>query len=248
MRDWILELSSDQGVILARRSISLSKTYPILGIFMAVLGLVVSSVSRVVGNLSAGGIPVNATSVSPQNVSAGIPFIAVPLQAFAAIMYATPVLLLFVYDKNNGVLEYFLSLGMSQRDIYRRYLKAALILSSVLACFVVVVDIVAGVVENATGLMLEVAGLVVLLSFPVVVFSTLIMMSFSSLQKQRVGSNQPLGMAIGVFIVFPTYFSPFLAPSLAPLIDLLLAGIIVVISLVMYLSSSRLISREKLLP
>jgi hypothetical protein len=74
------------------------------------------------------------------------------------------------------------------------------------------------------------------------------MMSFSSLQKQRVGSNQPLGMAIGVFIVLPAYVIPLVAPSLAVTFDLLLAGLIVVLALLMYFSSSRLISREKLLP
>jgi hypothetical protein len=74
------------------------------------------------------------------------------------------------------------------------------------------------------------------------------MMSFSSLQKQRVGSNQPLGMAIGIFIVLPAYLGPLVAPSLGLEIDLLLAGLIVVLSFLMYLSSSRLISREKLLP
>ena len=79
-------------------------------------------------------------------------------------------------------------------------------------------------------------------------FGTLVMMSFSSLQKQRVGSNQPLGMAIGVFTVLPAYVVPLVAPSLAVTFDSLLAGLIAVLSLVMYLASSRLISREKLLP
>ena len=241
-------MSSDQGVIIARRSVSLSRTYPILGVLLALLGLLVSSLSGVVNSVATNAIPANATGASGLNLAQGITFIAVPLQTFAAVIFATPVLLLFVYDKNNGVLEYFLSLGMSQGEIYGRYLKAALILASAAVGFDVVVDVTAGLVQGTGGLMLEVAGLVAVLSLPTVCFSALIMMSFSSLQKQRVGSNQPLGMAIGIFIVMPAYVGPLVVPSLALAIDLLLAGLIVGLSLVMYLLSSRLISREKLLP
>ena len=60
--------------------------------------------------------------------------------------------------------------------------------------------------------------------------------------------HQPLGMAFGVFMVIPAYIIPLVFPSLALTIDLLLASAIAVLSLTLYLSSSRLISREKLLP
>jgi hypothetical protein len=90
--------------------------------------------------------------------------------------------------------------------------------------------------------------LVVALALPVVSFDSLIMMSFSSLQKQRVGSNQPLGLTIGVLLVVPAYIVPLAVPSIAFAFDFLLAGIIVVLSLLMYFLSSRLISRMKLLP
>lgn len=242
-------MSGGQGTIIAKRSISLSKTYPILGIFLALLGVLISSSSGVIGNLSTTGIPVNATSTSGLNLTKALPLVSVALQVFAAIIFATPVLLLYVYDKNNGTLEYFLSLGMNQGDIYRQYLKAALILSSGLVGFDVVIDIVTGLIEGTSGLMLlEVSGLLVAMALPVVSFGALIMMSFSSLQKQRVGSNQPLGMAIGIFMVLPAYIVPLALPSLALEIDLLLAVVIVVLSLLMYFASSRLISREKLLP
>jgi hypothetical protein len=46
----------------------------------------------------------------------------------------------------------------------------------------------------------------------------------------------------------PAYLIPLVVPSLAFVFDLLLAGVIAVLSLLTYLSSSRLISREKLLP
>jgi hypothetical protein len=241
-------LSNDQSTIIARRSVSLSKTYPIIGIVMALLGLLISSLSGTIANLPTNVATGNATGASGLKLASALPFIAVPLQAFAAVIFATPVLLLFVYDKNNGVLEYFLSLGMTQGDVYRRYLKAALILASAIVGFDVVIDLAAGLILGSGSLMLEVSGLVVSLALPVVCFATLIMMSFSSLQKQRVGSNQPLGMAIGVFIVMPSYIGPLILPSFALAIDLLLAGVIIFLSLLTYLSSSRLISREKLLP
>jgi len=175
--------------------------------------------------------------------------VSVAIQVFAAILFATPVLLLYVYDKNNGVLEYFLSLGMDQGDIYRQYLKASLILASGVVVLEVAVNFVAGLVVGTDVLrLLEVSSLVFALALPVVSFSTLIMMSFSSLQKQRVGANQPLGMAIGIFMVMPAYIVPLALPSLAIVIDFLLAAVIAVLSLLTYFSSSRLISREKLLP
>jgi hypothetical protein len=49
-------------------------------------------------------------------------------------------------------------------------------------------------------------------------------------------------------MVIPAYIIPLVFPSLALTIDLLLASAIAVLSLTLYLSSSRLISREKLLP
>ena len=138
---------------------------------------------------------------------------------------------------------------MNQSDIYRQYLKAALILSSGIVALEVMINVVAGLIERTNGvLLLEVSGLVVAIALPVVSFSTLIMMSFSSLQKQRVGANQPLGMAIGIMMVLPAYIVPLLVPAFALTIDLLLAAAITALSILMYLSSSRLISREKLLP
>lgn len=37
-----------------------------------------------------------------------------PLDVLPAMMLSMAVLILFVYDKNNGVLEYLFSLGMTQ--------------------------------------------------------------------------------------------------------------------------------------
>jgi hypothetical protein len=242
-------LSSGLGVIIAKRSVSLSKTFLFIGVSIALFSVLISNLPGLIGQISTTGIPINSTGKGGLNLAIALPFISVAIQVFAIIIFATPVLLLYVYDKNNGVLEYFLSLGMNQEDIYRQYVKAALILSSGLVGLEVVINAVAGLINGIDGLfLLELSGLVVALALPVVSFGTLVMMSFSSLQKQRVGANQPLGMAIGIFMVMPAYVFPLVFPSIAPVIDLLLAVVIAALSLLMYLSSSRLIRREKLLP
>jgi hypothetical protein len=243
-------LTNGQGRMIAKRSLSLSKTYLVLGLIMGAFGAVLSGLSSFLGNLATSSVvPVNATASSGLDVTAALPLVSVALQVIAALMFSIPVLLLYVYDKNNGVLEYFLSLGMDQGDVYRQYLKAAILLASGLVAYEAAVNLGIGLAEGASlGTQLEVSALVAVLALPIVSFESLIMMSFSSLQKQRVGSNQPLGMAVGVLLVMPAYIIPLAAPSLALTVDLLLAGGITVLALALYVSSSRLIRREKLLP
>lgn len=241
-------MNNDRGVIIAKRSMSLSRSYPIIGVAMGLLGIIFTGLGGVIGSLPTNGVPVNSTGIANVNFSAVVPLLAVPLQALSALIFSTPVLLLFVYDKNNGVLEYFLSLGMNQRDVYQQYLKAALLLSVAVVTFDAVVDLATGLFEGTPGLALEISALVVVIALPAVSFGTLLMMSFGSLQKQRVGSNQPLGMAIGVFTVVPAYLLPLVLPSFAFVSDLILAVAIVGLSMLTFSLSSRLINREKLLP
>ncbi len=237
-----------QGLIIAKRSISLSKTYPVIGAFMTLVGVSFLGLSGLVISPATTVTSSGSNATAAANTAMGVPFLAVPFQTLAAILFSTPVLLLFVYDKNNGVLEYLLSLGMDQGDIYRQYLKAALVLAGALVVLDVVADTIVGLVEGTVGLALGISGLIVAFALPAVSFGTILMMSFSSLQQQRIGSNQPLGMAIGAFVVLPTYLLPLIEPSIAFSVDLLLAGVVVGLSLLAYSLSSRWISREKLLP
>jgi len=244
-------LSADPGIIIAKRSLSLSKTYVIIGFFIALISVLISSVPSLLSAIpTTNGIPItNTTFTGGFTFQTYFRLVSVPLQVFAVLAFTTPVLLLFVYDKNNGVLEYFLSLGMDQGDIYRRYLKAALLLTSGLLAFEIISNIVVGLIEGANlTTLLELSGLVVLIALPVVSFVTTIMIAFSSLQKQRIGSNQPLGIALGVVIVFPAYIGPLAFPSLAIAVDLTLSLTAIVLTAVMFILSSKLISREKLLP
>ena len=237
-------MSSGLGVTIARRSISLSKSYFAIGLFMATLAILISNLPGVIGDL-----PANSTATSRIDVKQTLPLVSIPLQVFAAILFSTSVTLLYVYDRNNGVLEYFLSLGMDQRDVYRQYLKATLILASGIVSFEVTINAAVGLLVGLNRLtLLEVSGLVIVIALPIVFFQSLLMMAFSSLQKQRIGSNQPLGVVIGVLMVMPAYIAPLALPSLALAVDLVLAGVIAALGLLMYLSSGRLISREKLLP
>ncbi|HYC11211.1 MAG TPA: hypothetical protein VEC02_00925 [Nitrososphaerales archaeon] len=241
-------MSGGQGFIIAKRSVSLAKTYLFIGAFMTLVGLGFLSLPSLANSAPMVGTSVGAGATSGRDTAAAVPFLAVSFQALAAIMFATPVLLLFVYDKNNGVLEYLLSLGMNQRDIYRQYLKAALVLAAAIAAFDVLADMAVGLIRGVPMLTLGISGLLVTVALSAVSLASMLMMSFSTLQKQRVGSNQPLGMAIGALVVMPSYFLPLIIPSMAFWIDLILAGVIVVLALLTYSLSSRLISREKLLP
>ena len=158
-------------------------------------------------------------------------------------------LLLYVYDKNNGVLEYFLSLGMDQGDVYRSYLKASLFLASILLVFEILGNVLVGLVAGVGhNLIAEIAALTPVIALSAVSFVTIIMMAFSSLQKERVGSNQPLGIAIGVFLVLPTYAMPFVFPAFAVLGDLAVASVIVVLAIIMFFLASRLIKERNCYP
>ena len=236
------------GAIIARRSLSLSRTYAVVGVFLAGISVLVSTLPQI---LTGTGLNFSGAGTTPTSVgfqASTFYLISVPLQVFATLAFSTPVLLLYVYDKNNGVLEYFLSLGMDQGDIYMSYLQASVILSSGLLVFEVIVNLIVGAIFHRLPTSLESSALVVAIALPAVAFVTLIMMAFSSLQKQRVGSNQPLGIAIGIFMVMPAYIAPLVVPSLAIFVDLFLAAVIAVLSVLMYFLSSRLIAREKLLP
>jgi hypothetical protein len=86
-------------------------------------------------------------------------------------------------------------------------------------------------------------------SLSIVSFVTMAMMAFSSLQRQRAGANQPLGLALGALLVMPTYLAPWLLPFVAVVaLDLAEAIAIAVLAMLLFLLSGRLISREKLLP
>jgi hypothetical protein len=188
------------------------------------------------------------TSSTGQTVDLGqiFGFLIVPVVALAGLIITTPVYLLFVNDKNAGVLEYLLAVGMSQRDIFEGYLKAALLLSLV----AIAPPLIVNVVLSPNGLLtsLEAGALALITGCADVALVTVLMTSFSSMQRKPTGMNSPLGMTVGVFIVFPEFLTVAALGGAAPWIDFGIAAGVLVTALLLLLSFDRLISREKLLP
>ena len=228
---------------IAKRSLSLSRTYMVLSIAIAANGILFPQIGSLLLNEK-----ITASGGADLRVSA--PLLSVPLLSISVQTISIPVILLYVYDRNTGVLERFLSLGMNPSDVYRRYLKAAVLLASCFLPFVVTAHVIVGtVLRTGEGILLETSLLIVVLSLSVVTLLVVLMMAFSSFQKQRVGANQPVGLAIGGLAVVPDYVIPFLFPhTLAVLIEIAIAGLIAAVALILLLLSPRLINRDKLLP
>jgi hypothetical protein len=231
----------DHVRIIIMRSLKLSKTYILLSIALAINGLVVSPF----GSILARG----SSLLENLDSQISLPMISIPILAISTMTLTIPVILLFVYDKNNGVLERFLSLGLNQADIYKRYLKASLWLALTFLPIIIILYVAIG---SAVGidltLLLKASGVLVLLALSVVTLLAMSMMAFSSLQKQRVGANQPLGLGIGGLVVIPYYIIPIVFPRDAIFIELGVALVIGAVSIALLILSSKLISREKLLP
>ena len=253
------------SVVTARRALGITKTYAALSVLFSLLAIAVWGNIMYVGvgaNSTSNGTASNTLAVSAigsvavagkgLKASPGTPLLALPLDMVPFLMLATPVLLLFVYDKNNGVLEYLLSLGMTQRDIYMRYLKAALMLALIFSVIFVPATLAYGYAvygASAVAAVLPIPLLAVPFALAVVSFMIMAMMAFSSLQKTRAGSNQPLGIAIGWLATLPGYAVPFLFTFEAGIrADLVIAVLMCLTVFAFLRSSGKLIRREKFLP
>lgn len=239
---FVRRLGRDPGIIIVKRGVALSKSYIVIAIILSSIAILIANI----GNAFLRGVPGGSGVYAGMSIS----LLSVGLIALAAGLFTTPVLLLYVYDKNNGVLEYFLSLGMNQGDIFKRYLKAGIILVLLLVFAVAVANVaVALILRGAVTFPLEASALAAALSLSVVSFSTMAMMAFSSLQKQRAGANQPLGLALGALLVMPVYMSSFVLPFIVVVVvDLVETVVIAALSIALFFLSNRLIRREKLLP
>jgi hypothetical protein len=178
--------------------------------------------------------------------------LSVPFMVFGILLFVTPVILLYAYDKNNGVLEYLLSLGWKQGDIFKCYLKASLFLALTIFIAEFAANVIVSAIAGTQAVIL--LGVVVLavtaaVGFSAVSLVTVAMVAFSSLQKQRVGGNSPLALLLGILVTFPTWVVPYVLPFfVGVLIDLLIASLVAALSIVLLILSSRLIRREKMLP
>ena len=228
-----------------KRSTQLSKSYVIIGAFLTVYGVVLSNLMTIIPSI----IPPDINTPAPIDLTNSFPLISIALLSMAAVLFALPVIMLFVYDKNNGVLEYLLSTGLDQLDIFKGYVKASLVLATYLLVFASVLNTLVGVLlGNSLTLLASISILTFVIGISEVFLVSVCMVAFSSLQKTPMGANQPLGVIVGVVPMFPALILPILFPTYAIAIDLAIAAVTLLASLALLLSAGRLILREKLLP
>lgn len=224
-----------------KRSVKLSKTYIVLGIVITVYGIVLSNIMSI--------IPSGSVTPAPIDLSSNFPILSVALLSLSAVLFSLPVIMLFVYDKNNGVLEYLLSTGLDQLDIFKGYVKASLALAIYLLTFAIILNTVVGIfLGTGLSLLASMAILTAAIGISEAFLVSICMVAFSSLQKTPMGANQPLGVIVGVIPMFPALILPIVFPAYAIIVDLSIAGITLIASLALLLSIGRLILREKLLP
>lgn len=222
-----------------RRSIRMGLSYVALSLIMGIfLSLFLNIGARVGEVASSNGRMVDIGSL--------LGLLVVPMGALVGLIITTPVYLLFVSDKNAGVLEYLLAVGMDQRDIFWGYLKASMLLSLLAIVPVLVINTA---FMNA-GLTLSLAGaaLALVTGIADVALVTVLMSSFSSMQRRPTGMNSPLGISIGVVFLMPEFFLISVLGSAIIWVEVGVAAVLVASVAGLMLSLQKLIMRERLLP
>jgi hypothetical protein len=221
------------------RSARMGISYVIMAVVMVVLltGLF-TGIARL-----GGSIP-SATPVA--NIVETLGFMVVPFGAFVALLITTPIYLLFVADKNTGLLEYLLAVGMGQRDIFRGYLKASFLLSLVGIGPMILLNLaIAG--SGLTNAVIA-DGLSLLTGLSDVALVTVLMTAYSSMQRKPTGMNSPVGISIGIVLVLPEFFLISLLGRAIIWLDLAIGLAIFAASAFLLASINKIIVREKLLP
>ena len=227
------------------RSTRLSKIYFVIGTITTIYGVVLSNLITIIPSI----IPPDINTPAPIDLVGSFPLLSIALLSFSAVLFALPVVMLFVYDKNNGVLEYLLSTGLDQLDIFKGYVKASLVLATYLLVFAIILNTVVGIfLGTSLTLLATIATLTFAIGISEVFLVSVCMVAFSSLQRTPMGANQPLGVVVGVVPMFPALLLPLAFPTYALVVDLIIAAVTFVASIALLLSTSRLIRREKLLP
>jgi hypothetical protein len=194
-------------------------------------------------------IPSDMNTPVPIDLASSFPLLSIALLSLSAVLFALPVIMLYVYDKNNGVLEYLLSTGLDQLDIFKGYVKASLVLATYLLVFAVILNTVVGVLLGTSlALLVTIATLTFAIGISEVFLVSVCMVAFSSLQRTPMGANQPLGVIIGIIPIFPALILPLVFPAYAIVVVLTIGAVTLLASLALLLSIGRLIRREKLLP
>jgi hypothetical protein len=154
---------------------------------MCVFGTIMSNMfSFIPANL----IALEGISIDLMN---SFPLVSVALVSMSVLIFSTPVVMLFVFDKNTGVLEYLLSTGLDQLDLFKGYVKASLSLASILLAFSVVLNTAIGIyLGTSLGFLASMVVLTFAMGISAVLLATVSMMAFSSLQKTQMGAKRAL--------------------------------------------------------
>ncbi|MGE5574777.1 MAG: hypothetical protein ACM3UL_01455 [Ignavibacteria bacterium] len=228
-----------------KRSTRLSKSYIIIGAITTIYGVVLANLMTVTPSI----VPADIGTPIPIDLTSNFPLLSIALLSMSAVLFALPVVMLYVYDKNNRVLEYLLSTGIDQLDIFKGYVKASLVLATYLLVFAVILNTAVGVLLGTSlTLLATIAALTFAIGLSEVFLVSVCMVAFSSLQRTPMGANQPLGVVIGIIPMFPALILPILFPTFAIIVDLTIAAVTLLASSALLLSIGRLIRREKLLP
>jgi len=191
---------------------------------------------------------VNAPTVAAQGVdlSSILGLLVVPFTAVVGLLITTPIYLLFVADKNTGLLEYLLAVGMGQRDVFLGYLKASLVLSLVGTTPMLLLNLALASGGLFRASVADGLGLVTALADVALV--TVLMTAFSSMQRKPTGMNSPIGISIGIFLMLPELLLTAVLGSEIIWLDLALTAAISAVSVFLLFSIDRIIVREKFLP
>lgn len=194
---------------------------------------------------------VTAASTIPPNSGLGditsvFGFMVVPFSAMVGLIITTPIYLLFVADKNTGLLEYLLAVGMGQRDVFIGYLKASFLLA--LAGMAPMLLLNLALSANGLWDAALATGLSLLTGLSDVALVTVLMTAFSSMQRRPTGMNSPVGISIGVLAVLPEFFLVALLRTEVVWLDLAFGLAILAVSAFLLASIDRFIVREKMLP
>ncbi|MDV3244344.1 MAG: hypothetical protein LYZ66_04120 [Nitrososphaerales archaeon] len=221
------------------RSARMGLSYVVLSLVMAVFLTVSFGIAGRAGNIV-------ASNGQVLDFGSTLSYIVVPFAAIFGLLITTPTYLLFVNDKNTGVLEYLLAVGMSQRDVFKGYLKAALMLSLVAILPALAINAAlssSGIVGAGLA-----GGLALVTGLADVSMVTFLMTAFGSMQRKPTGMNSPVGITIGIVIVMPELLLQFVLGAAIVWLDLAIALAVLVTAAVLLSSVDKLIMREKLLP
>jgi hypothetical protein len=256
------EKRENQTIVTAKRALGLSKMYLAIAIILGIAVVFFLDPTYLGAASTSNSISNNSTASSSNSIAStghlksaivsSVALLAVPFSILPMLMLTTPMVILFVYDKNNGVLEYLLSLGMTQRQIYARYLTAALLIASLYILIFGALNIGYSYLTSGSQftaellLILTIGGII---AISTVAFMITMMMIFSVLQKSRAGGNQPLAITLGLVGVGPGYIIPFIFTfNTAIIVEIIQAAIIAGVTITLVASSGKLVKREKLLP